>query len=155
MFVFHILFLVQDFAVCFFIFSFWFWIFLVFLFSNSFLGLGFSWYFFFYNHFLVQDFPDISFFKGNPNSQGILNWIILILHYYYSKQHKNIENSQIIEQNLVIFSLCSSLCLLRLAFFAFLAAVFQFFKRHKWSFVKYIVSFFGLKMVFSKLSLAN
>ena len=115
MFVFHILFLVQDFAVCFFIFSFWFWIFLVFLFSNSFLGLGFSWYFFFYNHFLVQDFPDISFFKGNPNSQGILNWIILILHYYYSKQHKNIENSQIIEQNLVIFSLCPSLCLLRLA----------------------------------------
>ena len=42
--------------------------------------------------------------KGNPNSQGILNWIIQILHYYYSKQHKNIENSQIIEQNL-IFSL--------------------------------------------------
>ena len=53
--------------------------------------------------------------KGNPNSQGILNWIIQILHYYYSKQHKNIENSQIIEQNLVIFSLCPSLCLLRLA----------------------------------------
>ena len=40
--------------------------------------------------------------KGNPNSQGILNWIIQILHYYYSKQQKNIENSQIIEQNLVI-----------------------------------------------------
>ena len=40
--------------------------------------------------------------KGNPNSQGILNWIIQILHYYYWKQHKNIENSQIIEQNLVI-----------------------------------------------------
>ena len=52
--------------------------------------------------------------KGNPNSQGILNWIIQILHYYYSKQHKNIENSQIIEQNLVIFSFCPSLCLLRL-----------------------------------------
>ena len=64
------------------------------------------------------DGPNISPFeivKGNPNSQGILNWIIQILHYYYSKQHKNIENSQIIEQNLVIFSLCPSLCLLRLA----------------------------------------
>ena len=48
--------------------------------------------------------------KGNPNSQGILNWIIKILHYYYRKQHKNIENSQIIGQNLVI-SLCPSLCL--------------------------------------------
>ena len=43
--------------------------------------------------------------KGNSNSQGILNWIIQILHYYYSKQHKNIKNSQTIEQNLVIFSL--------------------------------------------------
>ena len=53
--------------------------------------------------------------KGNPNSQGILSWIIQILHYYYSKQHKDIENSQIIEQNLVIFSLCSSFCLLHLA----------------------------------------
>ena len=43
-----------------------------------------------------------------------LNWIIQILHYYCSKQHKNIENSRIIEQNIAI-SLCSSLCLLRLA----------------------------------------
>ena len=52
--------------------------------------------------------------KGNPNFQGILNWIIQILHYYCRKQHKNIENSRIIEQNVAI-SLCSSLCLLRLA----------------------------------------
>ena len=52
--------------------------------------------------------------KGNPNSQDILNWIIQILHYYYRKQHKNIKNSQISEQNVVI-SLCLSLFLLRLA----------------------------------------
>ena len=54
------------------------------------------------NNFL--DNFSFKVFKGNPNSQGILNWIIQILHYYYSKQHKNIENS-----------LCPSLCLLRLA----------------------------------------
>ena len=52
-------------------------------------------------------------FKGNPNFQGILNWMIKILHYYCRKQHKDIENSRIIEQNVAI--LCSSLCLLRLA----------------------------------------
>ena len=39
----------------------------------------------------------ISDLKGNPDSQGILNWIIQTLHYYYRKQHKNIENSHIIE----------------------------------------------------------
>ena len=100
---------------------------------------------------------EISRFKGNPNSQGILNWIIQILHYYYSKQHKNIENSQIIEQNLVIFlslsvllSVDYGLRFLRLPN----SRVFSVLKRHKWSFVKYIIPFFGLKMVFSKLSLA-
>ena len=89
--------------------------------------------------------PSIDFihFKGNPNSQSILNWIIQILHYYYRKQHKNVENSQIIEQNLIIFSLCLSsvycgLCFLHLP----RSSVFQFFKHHKWSFVKYIVSLF-------------
>ena len=35
------------------------------------------------------------------------------MHYYCRKQHKNIGNSQIIEQNVVIY-LCPSLCLLRL-----------------------------------------
>ena len=104
--------------------------------------------------------------KGNPNSQDILNWIIQILHYYYRKQHKNIENSQIIKQNLVIalpFSLftvaCTSFIFLVAEFFQFLNTVLckitQNFKSNNWSFVKYIVLFFGLKMVFSKLSLAN
>ena len=51
--------------------------------------------------------------KGNPNFQGILNWIIQILHYYCRKQQKNIENSRIIGQNVAI-CLCSSLCLLQL-----------------------------------------
>ena len=52
--------------------------------------------------------------KGNPNSQGILNWIQPRIALLLRRQHKNIENSQIIEQNLVI-PLCPSLCLLRLA----------------------------------------
>ena len=68
--------------------------------------------------------------KGNPNYQGILNQIIQIKHYYYSKQHKNIENSQVIEQNLVIFYLCSSLCLLQPTLPS-PSWAFQFFKRHK------------------------
>ena len=96
--------------------------------------------------------------KGNPNFQGILNWIIQILHYYCRKQHKNIENSRIIEQNVAI-SLYSSLCLAATcASFAFLnGRVFSVlrhsFERHKWPFVLYIVSFSALKMTFSKLSL--
>ena len=102
-------------------------------------------------------------FKGNPNSQGILNWIIQILHYYCRKQDKNIENSQIIEENVVI-SLCLSLCLLWLVlllpswvanFLQFLGTVLLKIKHHKWSFMTYIVSFCSLIMVFSKLSLAK
>ena len=58
--------------------------------------------------------PETSHIKGNPNFQGILNWIIQILHYYCRKQHKNMDNSRIIEQSVAI-SLCSSFCLLRLA----------------------------------------
>ena len=52
-------------------------------------------------------------FKGNTNFQGLLNWILQILLYHCSKQHKNIENLLFIEQNIVI-SFCPSLCLLRL-----------------------------------------
>ena len=100
--------------------------------------------------------------KGNPNFQNILNWIIKLLHYYCRKQHKNMENSQIMEQNVVI-SLCPSLCFLRLEFSSpsSTAEFFQFFahyanfKRRKWSFVLYIVSFSGSKMAFSMLSLAK
>ena len=92
-------------------------------------------FFFKFNTFqpLKLFFRDFSYqptwIKGNPNSQGILNWIIQILHYYYRKQHKNIENSQIIKQNLV-YSLSLSLCLpfslftIACASFAFLAAEF-------------------------------
>ena len=70
--------------------------------------------------------------KGNSNSQDILNWIIQILQYYYRKQHKNIENSQIIiiEQNFVLslpFSLltagCASSVFLAAEFFQFLDTV--------------------------------
>ena len=47
-------------------------------------------------------YPLIQFLKGNPNFQGILDCMLQILHYYCRKQHKNIENSRIIEQNLVL-----------------------------------------------------
>ena len=97
--------------------------------------------------------------KVNPNFQGILNWIIQILHYYCRKQQKNIENSWIIEQNVAI-SLLFSLLIATCASFAFLnGRVFSVlghsFERHKWSFVLYIVSFSALKISFSKLSLAK
>ena len=32
----------------------------------------------------LQNF--FNFFKGNPNFQDILNWILQMLHYYYRKQ---------------------------------------------------------------------
>ena len=98
--------------------------------------------------------------KVNPNFQDILNWILQTLHYYCWKQHKNIKNSWIIEQNLVLsfpFSLftatCASCRLLQLQnFFISWTKYFANFKSHKWSFVLYIVSFSGLKMVFIKFS---
>ena len=68
--------------------------------------------------------------KGNPNYQGILSWIIQIFHYYCRKQYKNIKNSRIVEQNLILslpFSLFTRACAsCRLP---------QRFKRHKWSFM--------------------
>ena len=47
----------------------------------------------------------IFIFKGNPNLQGILL-------YHCSKEHKNIENLQFIEENTAI-SFCPSLCFLQ------------------------------------------
>ena len=99
-------------------------------------------------------------FKGNPNFQDIVNWILQILHYYCRKQDKNIKNSRIIQQSLVLsfhFSLftatCASCCLpQRQNFFISWTKYFTNFKRHKWSFVLYIVSFSGLKMIFTKFS---
>ena len=96
-------------------------------------------------------------FKVNPNFQGILNWIIQTLHYYCWKQHKNIENSRIIEK--MLLSLCSSLCLLRLAlpssssiagYFQFLDTVLNVTSDQSWC----IFSLSALKWSFSKLSLA-
>ena len=48
-----------------------------------------------------EDFKFWVFFF--PNFQGVLNWILQILHYRWSKQHKNIENLQFIEQNILLF----------------------------------------------------
>ena len=80
--------------------------------------------------------------------------------YYCKKQYKNIENSRIIEHNLILslpFSLYTATCAScrlpqRHSFFISWTQCSANFKRHKWSFVPYIVSFSGLKMVFSKLS---
>ena len=85
------------------------------------------------------------------------------MHYCCRKQHKNIENSQIIKQNVVI-SLCPSLCFLWLAlplpsstasFFSSWTQCLADFKHHKQLFVPYIVLFSFLKMAFSNLSLAK
>ena len=101
------------------------------------------------------------FLKGNPNFRGMLNWIIQILHYYCRKQHKNSENSQIIEQNVAIsLSLLFSLLTATCASFALpngsvFSALGHSFERHKWSFVLYIVSCSALKVAFSKLTLAK
>ena len=101
-----------------------------------------------------------EYLKGNSNFQGILDWILQIVHYYCRKQHKNIENSRITEQNLVLsfpFSLFTASCAScrlpqRQSFFISWTQYSTNFKRHKWSFVPYTVSFSDLKMVFSKLS---
>ena len=101
--------------------------------------------------------------KGNPNFQDILNWILQILHYYCRKQHKNIKNSRIIEQNLVLsfpFSLFTVTCAsCRLPqwqnFLISSTKYFANFKRHKWSLVLHMVLFSGLKMIFIKFSQLN
>ena len=103
----------------------------------------------------------LSNLKRNQNFQGIIKWIIQILDYYWRKQHKNIENSRIIVQNVAIsLSLFFSLLIATCASFTFLnGRVFlvfgHSFERHKWSFMLYIVSFSALKISFSKLSLAK
>ena len=57
--------------------------------------------------------------KWNPNSQVMLNWIFETLHYYFRKQHRNIENSQFTNKMLLslsaIFSVYCDLCFLRLS----------------------------------------
>ena len=92
--------------------------------------------------------------KGNRNFQGMLNWIIQMLHYHFRKQHKNIEISRTIEENGAI-SLCSSLCLLRLALPSPPSTQGIFSSWTQWSFVLYIVSFSALKLALCKLSLAK
>ena len=107
---------------------------------------------------MIKNSGDTSF-KGNPNFQDILIWILQMLH-YCRKQHKNIKNSRIIEQNLVLsfpFSLLTAACAsCRLPqqqnFFISWTKYFTNSKRYKWSFVLYIVSFSGLKMIFTKFS---
>ena len=58
--------------------------------------------------YVWENSPVSNYFKGDPIFQGILNWILQILLYYRSKQHKNIENVQLIEQKLSSFSACLS-----------------------------------------------
>ena len=93
------------------------------------------------------------------NFQGLLDWILQILHYYCRKQYRNTENSRIIEQNLdfsLPFSLftatCASCRLPRRQSFSISWTQYSAnFKRRKWTFVPHIVLFYGLKMVFFRL----
>ena len=118
-------------------------------------------YFGYKEKYNLSEYQGKTFLKGNPNFQDILNWILQILHYYCRKQHKNIKNSRIIEQNLVLsfpFSLFTATCAScrlpqRQNFFISWTKYFTNSKRYKWSFVLYIVSFSGLKMIFTKFSL--
>ena len=84
-----------------------------------------------HHHLVVYYRLVVEWLKRSPNFQGILNWILQILHYYCRKQHKNIENLGIIEQNLFLslpFSLFTATyasCRLpqRQEFFHFLDAI--------------------------------
>ena len=85
--------------------------------------------------------------KGNPNSRGILNNHTNIALLLQKATHKYPKLTVYWTKCL---SLPCSLFTTACASLAFLAAeFFQFFKRHKWSFMKYIVSLFlfenGLK----------
>ena len=55
----------------------------------------------------LQNF--FNFFKGNPNFQGILNWILIlhIMHYYCRKQHKISKTHRLMDK--MLMSLCPSL----------------------------------------------
>ena len=99
--------------------------------------------------------------EWKTNFQGTLNWIIQIPHYYCKKQHKNIENSQIIEQNVVI-SHCDPLAVYCDLYFLCLPQQQSFFSSWTQYSAKFhkilnvtsghlcrIVSLTGLKIVFS------
>ena len=98
---------------------------MLFILFISFNFFSFSWYSnfcifalpsFFLSAIALQD-DQRYYLEGNPNFQGILNWILQLIMLYScsncSKQQKNIKNLQFIEQNTVIF-FCHSLCLPRL-----------------------------------------
>ena len=84
-----------------------------------------------HHHLVVYYRLVVEWLKRSPNVQGILNWILQILHYYCRKQHKKIENLGIIEQNLFLslpfslFTATYSSCRLpqRQEFFHFLDAI--------------------------------
>ena len=107
----------------------------------------------------------VNFLKGNPNSQGILNWIIQILLLIQEAAQKYRKLTDYWTKSCYLSAFLSVYCDLH---FLHLPSGRAFsvlghstprddveFQRRKWSFVKYIVSFFGLQMVFSKLSLAK
>ena len=107
--------------------------------------------------YLISDLivnRNLDYLKGSPNFQGILDWIVQILHYYCRKQRKSIKSLWIVKQNLVHYlpsslftATCVSHCHPQRQ--SFWTQYFANFKRHKWSFLLYIVSFSGLKMIFS------
>ena len=98
--------------------------------------------------------------KWNPNFQDILNWILQIL-YYYCRKYTTQKYQKLTDYWTLVFSFHFSLftatcafCRLpqRQNFFISWTKYFANFKCHKWSFVQHIVSFSGLKMIFTKFS---
>ena len=106
-----------------------------------------------FNKLLLEQFFGTGsvLFEGNPNFQGMLNWILQILHYYCRREHKYWKLTDYWTKccSLFAFSLFTATCAsCRLPQ---RQSTFNF-KHPKWSFVLYKVSFSGLKMILSKLS---
>ena len=76
-------------------------------------------------------------FKGNPNYQGILSWIIKVFQLLLQEAIQKYWKLRLL--NKILFSLCLSLFTAACASCRF--PQWQNFKRHKWSFMPYI--YFG------------
>ena len=48
--------------------------------------------------------------KGNPNLQGLLDWILQILHHYYRKRHKKVKTHGLLNKSCSLFALLSVCC---------------------------------------------
>ena len=87
---------------------------IIFLRNKKILNLCLRWYILRSYRFLAE-----VTFKGNPNFQGILDWILKILLYHSSKLHKNIETYSLLNKILLslstLLSVYCDLCFLCLS----------------------------------------